>query len=50
MVALIVVKLVTIIDVEEDSIRRMGFEIILSLREGNGSTLFCFYFAFGFVW
>lgn len=50
MVVLIVVKLVMIIDVEEDSIWCMGFEIILLLCEGNGLMLFCFYFVFGFVW
>ncbi|MGC5183902.1 phosphopantetheine-binding protein, partial [Escherichia coli] len=40
MVASTVAKLATIIDAEEDSTRRMGFETILPLREGNGPTLF----------
>ncbi len=38
MVASTVAKLATIIDAEEDSTRRMGFETILPLREGNGPT------------
>ncbi len=42
MVASTVAKLATIIDGEEDSSRRMGFETILPLREGNGPTLFLF--------
>lgn len=47
MVASTVAKLATIIDAEEDSTRRMGFETILPLREGNGPTLFCFHPASG---
>lgn len=50
MVASTVAKLATIIDGEEDSTRRMGFETILPLREGNGPTLFCFHPASGFAW
>ena len=50
MVASTVAKLATIIDGEEDSSRRMGFETILPLREGNGPTLFCFHPASGFAW
>lgn len=50
MVASTVAKLATIIDAEEDSTRRMGFETILPLREGNGPTLFCFHPASGFAW
>ncbi len=50
MVASTVAKLATIIDGEEDSARRMGFETILPLREGNGPTLFCFHPASGFAW
>lgn len=49
MVASTVAKLATIIDGEEDSTRRMGFETILPLREGNGPTLFCFHPASGFA-
>ncbi len=49
MVASTVAKLATIIDGEEDSSRRMGFETILPLREGNGPTLFCFHPASGFA-
>lgn len=48
MVASTVAKLATIIDGEEDSTQRMGFETILPLREGNGPTLFCFHPASGF--
>lgn len=47
MVASTVAKLATIIDGEEDSTQRMGFETILPLREGNGPTLFCFHPASG---
>lgn len=50
MVASTVAKLATIIDGEEDSTQRMGFETILPLREGNGPTLFCFHPASGFAW
>lgn len=50
MVASTVAKLATIIDGDEDSSRRMGFETILPLREGNGPTLFCFHPASGFAW
>lgn len=47
MVASTVAKLATVIDGEEDSTQRMGFETILPLREGNGPTLFCFHPASG---
>ncbi|MCW7215047.1 hypothetical protein OHD25_01825 [Escherichia coli] len=50
MVASTVAKLATIIDGEEDSSRRMGFETILPLREGNGPTLFRFHPASGVPW
>ncbi|WP_430506867.1 thioesterase domain-containing protein, partial [Escherichia coli] len=50
MVASTVAKLARIIDGEEDSTQRMGFDTILPLREANGPTLFCFHPASGFAW
>ncbi|HCS7461060.1 TPA: amino acid adenylation domain-containing protein, partial [Escherichia albertii] len=50
MVASTVAKLATVIDGEEESAHRLGFETLLPLRESKGATLFCFHPASGFAW
>lgn len=51
MVSPTVAKLAARLDMQDDGhAQRLGYEVLLPLRDGSGPTLFCFHPASGFAW